>query len=177
MSTYPIYYAGQRLTAAALTAGQTNTVAKSANETVTSSIVLQNDDELVISGPVGMFRLEFDYFYTAVSGAAGGIYISLAVTGTITSGDMGVTGASDPAATGTDASNLATSRYRTFPFTGGNTLGFSGSSAQGAHALWIGPSILFSTAWSIQTQWCQRVSNATGTVMRVGSTMRATQIA
>lgn len=48
MSVYPQFTAGQRLTAALLTAMQTQEILKVAGEPVTSSTALQADDELVV---------------------------------------------------------------------------------------------------------------------------------
>lgn len=70
MGTYPVWYAGMKVTQARLSAMEWNTAIKSADEQVTNSTTYQDDNELLV--PVVANAEYYMRFHLAVDGAQAG---------------------------------------------------------------------------------------------------------
>jgi len=141
-------------------------VRKTADESVTSSAVLQNDDHLLFSIPqAGTYAFEFVIFATSAANAAGDIQIQLTgPTGTFTFGGVGLD------------ITLASGNTGTVNMAGiSTTLNFGVSTTQ---TMILIKGILVATAsGTLQLQWAQQTSNANATTVKAGSHMFVRQVA
>jgi len=168
LSTYPTISAGQRITASLLTSMLPITVSKPADESVTSSTTLQNDDDLVVAVSANATYVMDGYIMT--SGAAAGTG-DLKIDFTIPSGatmkytSFGTTTASP--AVQYEATVNANSTAR--------AIGTNGSADMGVAiqaVITVG-----STAGSVQLRWAQNTSSGTATILRATSYLRFERIA
>lgn len=168
MSTYPAISAGQRITASLLTSMLPITVSKPIDESVTSSTVLQNDDDLVLAVSANATYVMDGYIMASGAGVGTG---DLKIDFTIPSGatmkytSFGVTTASP--AVQYEATVNANSTARAIGTNGSTDMG---SAIQAV--ITVG-----STAGSVQLRWAQNTSSGTATILRATSYLRFTRIA
>jgi len=141
-------------------------VRKTADESVTSSTVLQNDDHLLATiGATGTYVFEVVIFVTSAANAAGDI--SLDVTGPAGTLSYGVSGLDITLASG----NTGTV----------NTLATSGLVNIGASTtatMFLIKGVLVATATgTLQFRWAQQTSNANATTVKANSHLTVTQVA
>lgn len=146
-------------------------VRKNADESVTSSAALQNDDHLFCSIDQGGTYL-IDVWLQALSAAnaAGDIQVAFTFpTGTMTTW---VQGADDSLASG----RVSTGQWRSDTLGSGTAFALLGlsTSAMGIHI--VGNYTATATG-TLQLQWAQAVSSPSASVVKTGSFMRVTQVA
>jgi hypothetical protein len=174
MSKYPVHTAGQRLTAALLTAGQTDTYVKEANETRTSTTTYADDDELAgISLPVGTFEIIAEI---AMIGGAAGIAIKTqwGFSGTWSAPLRHCVG---PTAGNTTAGNGAVTTQRTVYATNADAvygLSTSGVYTLAREASW---QVVVTVTGLFALRWAPNVSSATSGGLRQSSVVKVRQIA
>jgi len=167
VSTYPAISAGQRITATLLTSMLPITIRKPADQSVTSSTTLTNDNDLVASLEANAtYELEG---YLMAFGSTPGVG-DMKIDFTIPSGatmkytSFGVV-ASSPA-TSYEATVNASSTAR--------AIGTNGSTDMGVPIR--ADIVMGSTAGSVQLRFAQNSSNATATGFRAGSRLRFRRI-
>lgn len=164
-TTYPVWRAGMKLTLARLQAMRWTYVLKTADETVTSSTTMQNDNDLVI--PVEANATYYARVHLAFGGLSGA---DIKTQWTVPTGTTGLKFSRGPEIGTTDRQdtnmisavhNLTTVRnYGCMSTLAAN---ISGEAQIANEFLRI---VTSSTAGNVQLQWAQNTSNATGTVMR-----------
>jgi hypothetical protein len=177
VSRYPVWSAGQRITAAMLTAGQPNSVTKQANEQLTSSVTLQNDNELALAVEANsVYDVTLVLFgQTANSDIAGDLAVGFTFpsggvlhwTGTgPNNADLSV--ANSSSAKGEWIARMsATSGVTTIPY------GMSGV----AIGVILHATLITSSAGTLQLQWAQNASDADALTILAGSRMKALRTA
>ena len=155
--------------------GQTQYVAKTADETINSSTTLQNDDHLVL--PVvanAVYTFALDLYMTEATDFVGDFKMSFTCP-TGATFDMHGEGAHVTDLSGGTSSNgewigkLATA-------SAGATLSFGvGTGLTGVRV--YGRLVMSSTAGNFQMQWAQNASDASGTTLKAGSFMTMTRVA
>lgn len=152
------FSAGEILTAAALNAALPIAPAvKSADETVTSSTVLQNDDHLFVSVAANTtYLLELVFVFNA--NASG----DLKTTFTVPASTTGTLLATSDAGTSAGVSMTSTAVW-------------DGTGADEQGRMW-GRVVTSSTSGTVRLQWAQNASFGTGTIIRNGSFLRITRI-
>lgn len=170
MAKYPDVRAGQRVTADILRAMLPDVVRKSTTETVTSSIALQDDDELF--SPVeanATYKVDLALIHS--SGTSGDIKITF----------TGPTGAS--MTWGVISANIGATSSATVPDSNmqGRAIGevaeFGGANLGATTAYVSGTLVTSGTAGTLQFQWAQRVSDAAATQVRAGTCLEVRRIA
>lgn len=165
MTTYPTWSAGQRVTAAGLTAMEPLIAYKLANEQVTSSTTLQNDDELFLAVEAGgLYILDCWVEFTATSG------VDIKVAWTFPAGSS-----MNYSALGTGITNYTD--YDSSVVAGGTSRGARGNGATPQGISSRGHLQASSTAGTLQLQWAQNTSNAAATTVLAGSWIRLNRIA
>ena|SRR5688572_20875385 len=130
---------------------------KSADETVTSSTTLQNDDHLLVSVAANTtYLLEMDFVFSA--NASG----DLKTTFTVPSGTTGALNMTSDAGTSTGVSMTSTAVW-------------DGTGTDEQARIW-GRVVTSSTAGTIRLQWAQNASFGTGTIIRNGSSLKIFRI-
>jgi hypothetical protein len=156
--------------------GQTQYIAKTADETITSSTTLQNDDHLVL--PVvanAVYRFELDLYMTESTDYVGDFKMSFTCPSGATF-DMHGAGAhiTDLISPATNSNGEWIGKLATT--SAGATLGFGvGNVLTGVRV--YGRLVMSSTAGNFQLQWAQNASDATGTTLKAGSYMTMTRVA
>jgi hypothetical protein len=168
VSTYPAISAGQRITASLLTSMLPITVRKPADQSVTSSTTLTNDNDLVVSLEANATYEVDGYLMVFGSGAGLG---DCKIDFTIPSGaSMRYTSGgvvnSNPATAYEDTVNANTTA---------RAIGTNGSVDMGVPLR--ADIVMGSTAGSVQLRFAQNSSNATATGFRAGSRLRFRRIA
>lgn len=166
MATYPPVYAGTAVTAAFLESMLPITATKTANESVTSSTTLQNDDQLF--APVeanATYDVELRLFHDSDATVAGDIKVAWTGPAGATM-NWGVHGANSAATSSTSAlTNMQTRTIAEFA-------AFGGGDSSGTTALVGGTLTVAGTAGTLQLQWAQETSNAVATNVRAGSRLQ-----
>jgi hypothetical protein len=155
-------------------AGQVQRVVKSADETVTSSTTLQNDNHLVFSVAAGGTYI-FEVFLLADC-AANNVDMKIAFTFPAGSMVFGVLGLDPATGAGGVVGNIQTSG--TASATSGSTavsVGVAGGHAITANA--VRGSFVASGAGTVTLQWAQDSSSANGVTVSAGSYIRAERVA
>ncbi len=152
------FAAGQILTADELNAALPIAPAvKSADETVTSSAVLQNDDHLFVSvASSTTYLLELVFMFNA--NASG----DLKTTFTVPAGTTGSLAATTDAGSSAGISPTATAVW-------------DGTGSDEQARLW-GRIVTAGTSGTVRLQWAQNASFGTGTILRAASFLRITRI-
>lgn len=156
--------------------GQTRYIAKTADETVTGSTTLQNDDHLVL--PVvanAVYTFDLDLYMTDSADVVGDFKMSFTCP-TGATFDMHGAGAHVTDLGGGTSSNgewigkLATT-------SAGATIAFGVSNPGPTAARVYGRLVMGGTAGNLQLQWAQNASDASGTTLKAGSYMTMTRVA
>lgn len=149
--------AGQKIRASDFVRPQLQS--KAANESITSSTALQNDDDLVIALDVGVYVMDVYAIFTAAT--AGDIKLSWTNTGTMTCRHRSVATLSTNVTNSGDSANV---RMQGIPggFSTAAAYGADGSNQSRAHERLI---IEVTVAGSLTLQWAQQASSGTATVM------------
>lgn len=176
MSQYPVFTAGQKLTAAALQQLAPIRLMKAADQSVTSSTTVVNDNDLVV--PVAAnATYDFDGFIFWIGNETGKIKFGMnAPTGAtldwgLLAGYDGDTGFNTGGTHGA-AQFWLKQAQTTFP-TG--TIQYAASTAL-LTGLLKGRITTGSTAGNLTLQWAQFVSNATSTTLKAGSWLHAQRV-
>ncbi len=149
--------------------GAPTIVVKAADETVTSSTALQNDDHLLF--PVGASETwvyEFILFYTAATTGDLKVALTAPVGSTIRWTTNGLAGS---AATNADslASNVGT--------TSGTASGYHGGAGATEISIIIkGYVTTAATPGNVTLQWAQNSSSGTDTIIKTGSYLKADKV-
>jgi hypothetical protein len=152
-------------------------LSKASTETVTSSAVLQNDDDFVVSLPVGVWRVElFAHVSNAAAADTGDIRSAWATTGTITSMGRSVTGAGPASVDNTGSVTTAGSGITRSSGHGLTTAVITGITDDAAGLLHEDLLLNVTVAGVLTFQWAQGTSNATGTAISTASRMYLTQL-
>lgn len=155
--------------------GQTQYIAKTADETINSSTTLQNDDHLVL--PVvanAVYKFELDLYMIESTDFVGDFKMSFTCP-TGATFDMHGSGAhiTDLSA-GTSSNGEWIGKLATSSAAASLSFGV-GTSLTGVRV--HGRLVMSSTAGNFQMQWAQNASDATGTTLKAGSIMTMTRIA
>lgn len=144
-------------------------VRKVADETVTSSTALQDDDELLFA--IGASETWVMFAYLFVDGnTAGDLVVSL-------TGPAGATGAVGAIGTGTTQTTFENSAFNNQAGAFGATLPIGTVGAGNKTLAFVVGSIVNSTTpGNVTLQWAQKVSSATATTVFAGSFLVATRI-
>lgn len=156
--------------------GQTQYISKTADETVTSSATLQNDDHLVL--PVvanAVYTFALDLYMIDAADFVGDFKMSFTCP-TGATFDMHGSGAhiTDLSA-GTSANGEWIAKLATTSAGANLTFGCGNTSATGVRV--YGRLVMSSTAGNFQLQWAQNASDASGTTLKAGSYMTMTRVA
>ncbi|MGW0575109.1 hypothetical protein ACWD25_03885 [Streptomyces sp. NPDC002920] len=166
-------YVGGNLTVAGI--GQVQYIAKTADETVTSSTTLQDDNHIVL--PVvanAVYTYTLDLYLTEATDYIGDFKMSFTCpTGALF--DMHGAGAhTTDLGSGTNANGEWIAKLATS--SAGATLAFGvGNVLLGVRI--YGRLVMSSTAGNFQLQWAQNGSDASGTTLKAGSIMTMTRVA
>lgn len=175
MAVYPAYTAGQRLTAALLTSMQTQEVVKVANETVTSSTTLQDDDELTF--PVvanASYDIEFCIRFAGLNAAG------LKTAWSVPSGTSGLKLVSGPGSANATEANANTTEMRWAVHATSTVVNYTdprNSASSQTFAVERSRLDIAATPGDVTLQWAQLASNGTGTVVALGSYVRYRRVA
>ena len=156
--------------------GQTQYIAKTADETVTSSATLQNDDHLVL--PVvanAVYTFALDLYMIDTADFVGDFKMSFTCPAGATF-DMHGSGAhiTDLSA-GTSSNGEWIAKLATASAGANLTFGCGNTSATGVRV--YGRLVMSSTAGNLQLQWAQNAADASGTTLKAGSYMSMTRVA
>lgn len=172
MTGFPSWTTSEVVTAAKMRQVSVDFVRKTADESVTSSTTLQNDDHLAYTvGATGTYAVDVYLFAVSAANAAGDINVGFSFpTGTMHWGGSGldVTLASSVDGTMSAGAHLSAT---------------SGTSAHGfglstATTLLVVHGLLIATATgTLQFMWCQNSSNANASTVKAGSYMLVRQVA
>jgi hypothetical protein len=148
--------------------GGTQSVVKTADETVNNSTVLQNDDQLLL--PIGASQTwAFEMFiYFTKANAAPGFKFDFAIPATTAGRHMG----SNVDERLDDA--LAAAVFASTDLTSDITLDFAGTTNPAL--IHIIGTVSTGDAGNLQFRWAQAVANASNTVVKAGSWMKATRL-
>lgn len=144
-------------------------VRKSADETVTSSTALQNDDELLFAAVAGSsYRFTINLIVSCASGTPDLKVLMTAPAGSLAWGVIGL----DTAATSGTASAVMI----------GRSVATSGSSVSvgavnGILHVQITGSFLCTTGGNVRLQWAQDTSSVSGVSVMAGSSLEAIRVA
>jgi hypothetical protein len=144
-------------------------VIKASDESVTSSDVAQDDDELLFAVLAGeKWTAEFELYYDA--GTAGDIYFGIGVPAG-TTGRFGVVG---PIVAATSENGDWRSRSLAI---GGGALGVGGIGAGTVTCAKVTVSLTVGgTAGNVVLQWAQNASSATASILKAGSFLVARRL-
>jgi hypothetical protein len=159
-----------------LTASKLNSLGlpatKTGDESVTSSAVLQNDDQLlIVLNSAGTYYVDVYLFVTSAANAAGDLSVGFSFpTGTM---HFGVHALDSTLASGSNGTMV----------TAGILSATSGSSSLSVGAstsvtlVWVHGVFTATATGTLQFMWAQAASNASATTVRAGSHMTARQVA
>ena len=147
---------------------------KTADESVTSSTALQDDDHMTVALPAaGTYVVTATYL---VSGAAAGdVKVAWAYTGTLTNGYRGGQGPSSASTDALAATNAGTVRSAAAGNTAATVTSSTPYGTDGTNWSCIQESgvVIVSTTGNLKVQWAQNGSSGTATIMRTGSMLWA----
>lgn len=134
-------------------------IVKAASESVSSSTVFQNDDDIAIPLAVGTYVI--DLFAIFSGAAAGDIKLTWSSTGTMASRHRSVDTVSTSVTNTGDSANSRFTHIGTLSST--PAYGVDGSNNTRAHERLV---VDVTVAGTLTLQWAQQASNATATVMQ-----------
>jgi len=151
--------------------GQTIFVSKAADESVTSSTTLQNDDHLSCSiGATGTYDITLHLIGTSAANAAGHLNAAF----TFPAGTFYLTGAGLTTALASGSSGSV--QMFASSITSGTAFASYGLSTSQVSIILHGTFVATGTG-TLQLQWCQAVSNANASTLKTGSSMKVQQVA
>ena len=172
MARFPDFTNGEVVNDVKLDSGMVDFVRKTADESVTSSTTLQNDNHLSAAiGTTGTYKLDVFLLGTSAANAAGDLGV----------GFIFPTGTMYLAGLGPDV-GLASSTVQTGQW-GVNTAYTSGSLFQvfglstATVIIWIHGVLVATATGTLQLQWAQQASNANASTLKTGSHMVVRQVA
>lgn len=142
-------------------------IVKSGSETVNNSATLQNDNDLFVDLPIGVFRVEAILHYT--TNTAADLSVAWTTTGTITSLARTILGPSQGMADVTDH----TIRHQGLAIGSGSAIGGNTSATNITREDLL---VDVSVAGRLQLQWAQRVANASDTILTAASRLIITEL-
>lgn len=147
-------------------------VRKTADEDVTSSAALQNDNELLYTiGATGTYIAKLVLFVTSAANAAGDINLGFSFpTGTLSYGAFGLDSSLASGFSGTFAAQAVTSAT-----SGVTAIGLGASTA--TNMIVIETDFVATATGTLQFMWSQNTSNANKTTVKAGSFMKVKQVA
>lgn len=147
-------------------------VAKTADQSVTSSAVLANDSELFYSiGGAGTYVFDLHLYGVSAANAAGDIQFSISFpAGTCYWGDHVL----DPALPSSVIASLAAVGFS--PATSGTSVVSAGLSTTITSA-WLHGLLIATAAGTLRLMWSQQASNANASTLKAGSHMSVRQVA
>lgn len=147
-------------------------VRKTADESVTSSATLQNDNELTIAIPAaGSYVIDLRLYGSSAANAAGDLRVGFTFpTGTF---HFGVGALDSSLASGAAADLAATGNLSA---TSGSTVLGIGLSTTVTYSK-VEALLIATAAGTLQMQWAQLASNANASTIKAGSHMRMAQVA
>lgn len=148
-------------------------VRKTADESVTSSTTLQNDDHLLYTiGATGSYVIDVHLFATSAANAAGDINIAF----TFPTGSFYVGGTGPD--TGLASGGVQTGQWgaNALPYTSGAVFNSYGLST-GHNYIHLEALFVATATGTLQLQWCQNSSNANASTVKAGSHMLVRQVA
>lgn len=169
---YPTWQAGQRVTAALLTAMQPTTAIKGSLQTVTNSTTYTADTDLTIPLAAGATYM-FDGAISYATLAAAGINMRWSYSGTYSTGIYTHRALNGSSATTTDTASIRAGQANIGT---GQALAGGNGSGNFLIAEPLG-TIITVTAGNLFFEWAQNAVNATGTQVGPGSWVRAWRIA
>lgn len=149
-------------------------VRKTADESVTSSTTLQNDDHLLFSiGATGTYVMDWFLIGTSAANAAGDLNVAwtFPTASTATAFGMGpdISLASAGVSTGQWSANAVTLTSGTLY----NSYGLSTFNL----SIWLHTMFVFTATGTVQLQWAQNASNANASTLKAGSHATMRQVA
>lgn len=167
MVAFPTFYAGQKLTAALMASTQPQSVVKTADESVTSSTTLQDDNHLfLVLEASATYIVEGGLYYDGVFNAG-----NLKLTWSLPASATIYWSPNAPATGG--AAAFASQAVTTGNLSIG-TYGTGGSKTTASISALVATA---GTAGNMQLRWAQDASNATATTIYAKSWLRAIRIA
>lgn len=163
---YPSWAAGQKVTAALLTAMEPLSVRKTGNQTVTNSTTYTADSQLTLALAAGAtYRFNALIIYATLAAAGLNLRISYSGTATASSWTPGAIVGETTGSTGNLRVDVASI---------GTGFGLSGGAGTGS-PLAARPSgiIVTSTAGNLFVEWAQNTANATGSIVQTNSLLEA----
>lgn len=155
--------------------GQTRYIAKTADETVTSSATLQNDDHLVLSVVANaVYTFALDLYMIEGTDFVGDFKMSFTCPAGATFDMHGAGAHTTDLTTGTSSNGEWIGKLATA--SAGATLAFGVGTGLTAARVY-GRLVMSSTAGNFQLQWAQNASDASGTTLKAGSQMTMTRVA
>jgi hypothetical protein len=147
-------------------------VRKTADESVTSSATLQNDDHLLYTiGATGTYIAELCLFGTSAANAAGDLQFGFSFpTGTL---HFGMQGLDTTLASSFDGTLRSTGVLSATSGTSNLTAGLSTSTI----FIRVYAELIATATGTLQFMWAQQASNASASTLKSGSWMRVTQVA
>lgn len=172
---YPVFFAGQTLTADLLTATLTRTVIKSADQTVTSSTALVDDTELLFTA---VANASYDVEIRVQLGAL--LVAGLRTAWSAPTGTSGNKLVSGPGSANAAEANADTTEMRWTVYALTSQAGYTNprnSTSSLTHVIERARIDVGSTAGAVTFRWAQLASNATGTVVKAASELRYRRVA
>jgi hypothetical protein len=141
-------------------------IAKAATESVTSSTTMQDDDDLFVDLPVGVWRIQL--WLTATGATGGDIKTTWTTTGTMSTIGRSCLGPNVSTTSNLDGGILLGG------FAISSTVNYGLSAAN--HAIHEDILIEVSVTGTLQLQWAQVASSGTSTTLSTSSRMYITQV-
>jgi hypothetical protein len=155
--------------------GQTQYIAKTADETINSSTTLQNDDHLVLPVVAGaVYRFELDLYMIEATDFVGDFKMSFTCPSGATFDMHGAGAHITDLSAGTSSNGEWIGKLATASASASLSFGV-GTSLTGVRV--FGRLVMSSTAGNFQMQWAQNASDASGTTLKAGSFMMMTRVA
>jgi len=162
--------AGGRILASAVQGVAPDAAYKGADESVTSSTALQNDDALFLALPVNSTWMAFAaIFYQGGNNGAG----DLKWQWTVPAGASAIGGHVSYFTSGVGVGNVNLGAFAN----GATTVSGTNGAGHSLPVLLLMSVTIGSTAGNLQLQWAENTSNATPTIVKAGSLLAAWQVA
>lgn len=172
MARFPDFTAAEVVTAAKLDSGMVDYILKTADESVTSSTTLQNDNHLAATiGATGTYAADLHLWITSAADAAGDIKVSF----TFPTGTLHMSGDGLDTSLATGFGGTSTGLGVLSATSGTSTIAFGASTSTlcvRVHAL-----LIATATGTLQLQWAQNGSNGNATTVKAGSHMIVRQVA